>query len=111
MVNKTNLIGTVLLTAIVITGCSKDPNKLVESGKKYIADAKYPDAVLQLRSAIQLNPQLGEAHNQLAIAYLHMGLLRDADQEVTRTINLQAENIDAKLLHGNLSMIVDHNLQ
>ena len=38
-----------------------------------MAEGKYTDAALELRSAIKLNPQLPEAHYQLALAYLHMG--------------------------------------
>ncbi len=71
-----------VLSALAILGCSRDPQKLVESGKKYIAAGKYTDAVLELRSAVQLNSQLPEAHYQLAIAYLHMAMTRDADQEL-----------------------------
>ena len=108
---ETKRVWTVVLSVLVMCGCFRNPTRLVESGKKYIAEAKYNDAVIELRNAIKVNPQLAEAHYQLSLAYLHLGSTAEANQEVDRTIVLQPGNRTAQLLHGNLLLLMDRNFQ
>jgi tetratricopeptide (TPR) repeat protein len=79
--------------------------KLVDSGKKYLSQGKYNEAVIELRSAISLNPQLADAHYQLALVYLTVGQLRDASQEIQKTVALQPGNLAAQLKYGNLLLV------
>jgi len=90
----------IILSMLAIIGCSKDPKKLVESGKKYLAEAKYNEALIELRSAVNLNPQLTEAHYELAVAYLAVGQMPAAKQELERTVLLQPGNMQAQLKYG-----------
>src|SRR5262245_31081561 len=99
-----------VLTILILAGCSRDPNRLVESSKKYLAEKKYSEAIIELRNALKLNPQMVEAHYQLALAYLQVGMLGEAKQEINRTIQLQPGNIDAQLMHGSL-LLLDSNFQ
>jgi len=99
-----------ILVVVVLLGCSRDPNKLIESGKKYIAEGKYREATIELRSAIQLSAQSAEAHYQLARAYLYLGSIADANQELNQTVLLQYANLDAQLIRGYL-LLLDRNFR
>src|SRR5262245_53116274 len=94
-----------IVSILVLSACSKDPEKLLESGKKYLAESKYSEATIQLRSAINVNPQLAEAHYLLATVYLETGQIADAKQELFKTVQLQPRNTAAQLKHGNMLLL------
>src|SRR5262245_29520578 len=94
-----------ILSILLLLGCYKDPKKFVESGKKFLAESKLNEAMIQLRTAIQLNPQLPEAHYNLALVYLAMGALSEANQELAKTVSLQPGNMPAQLKYGNLQLL------
>src|SRR5438874_4321076 len=105
MLLRKSVVCQTILSTLVILGCSKDPKKLVESGKNFLAESKPNEAVIQLRNAIQMNSQLPEAHYNLALAYLALGAVGDATQELEKTVTLQPGNVPAQLKHGNLLLL------
>ena len=44
-----------ILVAIALASCSKNPAKYVENGKKYFSQKKYREAALEFRNAIKIN--------------------------------------------------------
>jgi len=51
-------------------------------GSAYFRTSAFPDAEREWRAAIQVNPKLGEAHNNLAVVLMLTGRLDEAVQEV-----------------------------
>src|SRR5712692_1659123 len=49
-------------------------------------DWSYERAVADYRHALELNPNLAEAHHQLANVYNHVGLLDKADAEIKKAV-------------------------
>src|SRR5580658_1405694 len=94
------------IVAACFAGCSSDPNKrklrLVESGARYLSNSKYQEAIIQFRSAIQIDPRFAAAHYQLARAYLAAGNSAAAYREFNQTAGLDTGNLDAKLNVANL---------
>lgn len=93
-----------LMTAF--PGCSRDPNvkkqKYLESGNRYFQKGQYREAVIQFSNAIQVDPNFGEAHHQLAESYLRLQSWSDAYRELHSTIDADPSNVKAQLELGNL---------
>jgi tetratricopeptide (TPR) repeat protein len=100
----------VLLLALAVAGgsigCSRDPNvrkqKYLESGKRYAGKGKYQEAVIQFSNALRVDPRFVPAHLELAHAYLHLSSWTSAYQELRRTVELQPDNVAARLDLGSL---------
>ena len=81
------VLASVMLSTLV--GCSRDPK--VQAEKHYARAEKFlkennPDAaIIELRSAIQLNPKLAKAHFELANIELQRGAPQIAFQEYVAT--------------------------
>ncbi len=106
--NATRKAPALLALSVVLTlawGCSKDPQKLVASGKAYLAEQKYKEAAIQFKSAINANPQYADAHYQLGLTYLHTQQPLEAAQEFTKVALLDPNNLDAQLKAGNLLLM------
>ena len=101
----------VLLTlgAILMTGCSSDPNaqklKYLSSGDKLYKAGKYQEAVIQFRNAVQLDPKSGEARYQLGLTYLGLNNPEAAFKELTEAVALQPSNLDAHLKLASLHIV------
>jgi Flp pilus assembly protein TadD len=91
-----------LLGAMWLAACSKDPNKYLASGDKYFKAGKYQEAVIQYRNAIQLNPKLAQAHYELSRAYFQLKSPAAAYRELRETVTLDPENSDAQLEFATL---------
>ena len=95
-----------VLTAIVLAGCSRDPNvmkqKYFQSGTQYFEKGKYREAAIQYQNAIKLDPRYAEAHYQLAQCFLKMELRNGAFTELSRTVDLNPQNSKAHIDLGNL---------
>jgi tetratricopeptide (TPR) repeat protein len=62
----------------------------------------YPheSAVREIRRALVLNPNLAEAHHQLANIFNHIGLLDKAQEEVQTAVALDPQNTGARFRTG-----------
>lgn len=98
-----------LLVFIATAGCSRSPlqtkEQLLEGGKAFAAQQKYPEAILQYRSAVQLDPRFGEARYELAEAYLKTNDVAKALDEMVRAADLMPDNVDVNLKAGSLLLL------
>ena len=56
--------------------------------------------IQEYRQALSLNPNLDEAHHQLCVVYLHIGLLDEALQEIQTAVAINPSNIFAQYRVG-----------
>jgi tetratricopeptide (TPR) repeat protein len=96
---------SVLLAAIfVISGCS-NPEKTkiahVEKGEAYLKDEKFQEASLEFRNAIQIDEKLASAHWGLARSYEGLQRFQETFEELRKTTELDADNLDARVKLGN----------
>jgi tetratricopeptide (TPR) repeat protein len=88
-----------LVAVVALTGCGADP--AFTSGKVYLADKNYEDAIEQLTLAIENAPQNWEPHMFLGSAYAETDDLEKAHEEMFLALELapdeaareQAENM------------------
>lgn len=90
-----------LLALALLTGCTRDPNKLklkyLKSGEAYFTKGQYQEAAIQFRNAIQIDPRFAEAHYQLSRAYLGLKNPEAAYRELMETVTLAPQNSEAQL--------------
>lgn len=66
--------------------------RLVEQGKKLLAERNVPDAIASFRRAISASPLDEEAHYQLAVANLAIGNSRVGGEALMRAVQLKADD-------------------
>src|SRR6267154_997293 len=106
-------LSLLLLLATVLGGCSGNPNVRKQ---KFYAQAvvdfdrgKYPEAVISLRRALQVDPRFVEAHYKLAQCHERQGSWAAAFQELQRTIDLQPDNWRAQVELGQILLAAGKN--
>src|SRR5271157_1390137 len=101
-----------VVVSLLFSSCSRDPNvrkqKYFKSGQRYFEKEKYPEAAIEFVNAIKIDPSYAEAHHQLAETYLRLQKGQGAYQELTRTVELQPENYQARIELANL-LILGHD--
>ena len=92
--------------AAITKALSLDPN-LAESyvSRGYLLWSRANDwaverAVTDYEHAVELNPNLAEAHHQLANVYNHIGLLDKADAEIKRAVKIDPLNTGIRYRTG-----------
>jgi len=87
-------------------GCKRDPNKLkhryLDSGKRYEDQGKLKEASIQFSNALKVDRNFGDAHYELSKVYLKQGAMMQGYTELLRTVDLQPNNLQARIDLGNL---------
>src|SRR5579862_9888006 len=95
----------VVLTFLMVA-CSTNPEaqkqKYLISGTEYFQKAKYQEAAIQFRNAIQVDPRSAEAHYKLAQALAAQRNSEGAYRELTETVSLDPRNANAQLQLASL---------
>ncbi|GHU29396.1 hypothetical protein AGMMS50256_14190 [Betaproteobacteria bacterium] len=102
--------------ALSLTACGSDsPETLLASAKDYLAKNDVKAAVIQLKNALQGNPDLAEARFLLAKALLDEGNVTSADLELRKVANLNYPadlvvplQARAQLLLGQSKKVIDN---
>jgi putative PEP-CTERM system TPR-repeat lipoprotein len=76
------------LAIVLLSACSKSPEQLVASGKAYIDKGDYKAATLELRSALQQQPESAEARYLLGLALLETRDPLGAEKELRKATEL-----------------------
>jgi tetratricopeptide (TPR) repeat protein len=104
------------LLAILLAGalpwtasCGGDPEvqkaKAFERGEQYFADARFAEAIVEYRRALQLDPQMGRARFKLAEAYAATKDLKSAYPEYVRARDLLKDDLDVQIQAGNMLLL------
>ena len=79
--------------------CSRDPQvqakRYVENGNKFFDKAKYKEASIMYRRALQRDLRDGEAYYRLGLADIKLGTFADAVRALHRAVELEPKNSDA----------------
>jgi stress-induced-phosphoprotein 1 len=73
-----------------------------EAGNAAFRDGKFPEAISQYEEAIKRDPSSAPYRNNLAAAYLKMGLFNDAKREVEKSLELDRTYVKAWAKKGDI---------
>jgi cellulose synthase operon protein C len=85
------LVGCLLavVATISLAGCSKDAASYLASARSYIGKADYKSAIIEVKNALQTEPDNGDARVLLATALLESGDAAGAETEVRKAMALR----------------------
>ena len=98
------LLLTLLAVALIIGACTtpeKAKAQHVARGQALLKDKKFQEASLEFRAAMQIDDRLADAHWGLANAYEGLQRYLEAFDEMKQTVELDANNLDARTRLGN----------
>lgn len=79
-----------LVLALILAGCGQKPEAMLASAKDFMAKNDTKSAVIQIKNALQANPDLPEARLLLGKALLDAGDAVGAETELRKALNLKA---------------------
>ena len=104
---KIVFVSLLLSLLIFPNSCSGDPQatkaKHLEKGNSYLGSSNYNEAIIEFKSAIQIDPKDAQAHYKLGLIYFNLGglpNLQEAFKELTRSTELDPNNMDAQVKLG-----------
>ena len=92
-------------TAVCLLSCAGKQERqeaYLLRGQEYLDAQKYPEAEIEFRNALQVNPKLAVAHFKLGKTYLAMKDFRGAFTELRRALDLDDDLPEARLELGRL---------
>jgi len=106
---KATLLCVLLAAIFSLAGCTnkeKAKAEHVRKGEAYLTDSKFDEASLEFRNALQIDDKLAGAHWGLARAYEGLQRFPEMFQELQRTVELDPNNLDARVRLGNFYLQV-----
>ncbi len=102
------------IVLLLLGGCQSDEERLstfLERGEEYVNADQAPEAIIEFKNVLQLDPENAAAHEALSLAYLKVEKPREAYWEMSETVRLDPQNVDARLRYGTVSAAIgDYDL-
>ena len=77
-----------------------------ERGNTFFRDGDFPSAIREYEEAVKRDPGNAPYHNNLAAAYLKMGVFNDAKKEVERSLELDKTYVKAWAKKGDIEFFM-----
>ena len=97
----------ILIGVLVGTGCSVRPAEHVKRADDFVAQKKFAEAIIEYRSALEQDANLGGARLKLADLYAQQGDVQNAYREYLRAADVLPDNQDAQLKAGAMLLMAD----
>jgi len=101
-----------LLAPVFLPGCT-NPEKAkaahLAKGEAYLKESKFQEASLEFRNAIQIDDKLGAGHWGLARSYEGLERWAEMLEELRKTRDLDANNLEARAKLGNYYIVAAKN--
>ncbi len=94
------LLAVAVAGILSVSGCAKNPH--LAGGILYLSQKNFEKAVRELEMAVEQEPDNGEAHLKLAMAYAEIGETKKAGSEFDRALELDPKlqnDVDANRRH------------
>lgn len=112
---KTTLLASAIMLAL-LSGCgSKDATEHYTDALSFIQNKQYNSAVIELKSAVQQQPENAEYRLALGLLQLQIGDSQSAEKELTRALSYGAETqkvalplVRSSYQAGNYQAVLEH---
>lgn len=97
----------VALSALLLAACQSDADKVAEHlsrAQEYYDAEQWPEAIIEYKNVLQVDPNHAEAHWKLSQSYLKSDKSREGFWELRETVRLDPKNHDAKLQFAQISI-------
>jgi tetratricopeptide (TPR) repeat protein len=98
-----------VLAGLIASSCSKSAEEIeresLQAGDRHFAEARYPEALIEYRKALQAAPRSGQVRLRLAKTYLVRGDVENAAGEAIRAADLLPNDPEAQLLVSRLMIL------
>src|SRR5579862_3649795 len=91
-------LSALFILLAVVASCSESAAVHLQRGDKYFEQKKYREAVIEYRIVVQADPQSGATRKKLGQAYLQIGDVQGAFDELVRAADLLPNDIDLQVL-------------
>jgi tetratricopeptide (TPR) repeat protein len=100
------LLALFLCLSFLLAGCGHRAASYLAKGEDDLAKRKYHDALMQFKSAAELDDSSGKAHWGLARTYEALGQFNDVLDELRKTVELDDTNLEAKARLGSYYLLI-----
>jgi Flp pilus assembly protein TadD len=89
-------------------GCSKpSADEHLKKAEAYLTESRLPEAVLELRAAVQADPKRGDIRAKLADAYMQNRDISAAAREYINAADLLPDDFKAQLNAGSILLLAE----
>ena len=100
----------VFVSLAAVVACGDDASRLEEHmarGDAYYEEGRFSEAIIEYRSAQQIDPNYPDAHYNLSRAYFKTDKARDGFWELRETVRLDPENREALIEFSQLQVLAN----
>jgi tetratricopeptide (TPR) repeat protein len=90
---------------LVSVSCNQSKDTHLARGEEYLQTRKFQEAVMEFRSAAEIDKNSAQAHWGLARAYENLGQFTETLDELRKTVEIAPENLDANAKLGNYFLL------
>ena len=95
------LVAVLCGIGLLSISCGSSKDKHLTRGEDYLQKRKFQEALMEFRSAVEIDKDSAAAHWGLARAYENLGQFYETVGELQKVSELNPENLDAKTKLGN----------
>jgi tetratricopeptide (TPR) repeat protein len=99
------LLALVLGGGLIFASCNKSTEKHVARGEEYLQKRRFEEAVMEFRTAADIDKTSAKAHWGLARAYENLGQFYESIDALRQVTELDANNLEAKVKLGNYFLL------
>ena len=104
-VSRSSGLLAVCAGVLFAAACHNKPADHIKRAENYLKQKKFREAILEYRTALQQDAQLGEARLKLADIYSQQGDTQNAYREYIRAADVLPDNVDAQLKAGAMLLM------
>lgn len=95
------LVAALFGIALLSASCGVSKDKHIARGEEYLQKRKFQEALMEFRSAAEIDKDSAQAHWGLARVFENLGQYNEAINELLKVKDLSPENLEAKTKLGN----------